>query len=171
RHLFVSRASLSLWLTASPFIVLFAVGELGGGARATGTFLFARVAGFVVSNLFWQPMSRRYGNRALMRLASLGCGAVSMASAAVAVASPWWLGWLTREHAITTLEAIAFVGGAMQSAMIVGFASLLIELAPHGRRHAFVSLMNSFLGVTMLLPALGGALVDWINPPVLFTLC
>jgi hypothetical protein len=31
--------------------------------------------------------------------------------------------------------------------------------------------MNSFLGVTMLLPALGGALVDWINAPVVFALC
>jgi Na+/melibiose symporter-like transporter len=104
RRLFVSRASLSLWLTASPFMVLFAVRELGGGARATGTFLFARVAGFVVSNLLWQPMSRRYGNRALMRLAALGCGAVSLAAAAIAAASPWWLGWLERA-AVTALEA------------------------------------------------------------------
>ena len=171
RRLFLARASLSLWLTASPFMVLFAVRDLGGGPRATGSFLFARVAGFVLSNLAWQPLSRRYGNRALMKISSFGCGAVALAAAAVAAASPWWLGWLSAGASVLALEAIACAGGAVQSGMIVGFASLLIELAPHGRRHSFVSLMNSFLGVTMLLPAVGGALVDWINAPVVFGLC
>ena len=171
RRLFLARASLSLWLTASPFMVLFAVRDLSGGPRAAGSFLFARVAGFVLSNLAWQPLSRRYGNRALLRITSLGCSAVALAAAAVAVASPWSLGWLTAGTSVLALEAIACAGGAVQSGMIVGFASLLIELAPHGRRHSFVSLMNSFLGATMLLPALGGALVDWLNAPVVFALC
>jgi hypothetical protein len=34
-----------------------------------------------------------------------------------------------------------------------------------------VSLANTLIGPTMLLPALGGALVDWINAPTLFALC
>jgi hypothetical protein len=89
----------------------------------------------------------------------------------VAVASPWWLGWLSAGASVLALEAVACAGGAVQSGMIVGFASLLIELAPHGRRPSFVSLMNSFLGTTMLLPAVGGALVDWFNAPVVFALC
>lgn len=171
RRLFLARTSLSLWLTASPFMVLFAVRDLGGGPRAVGSFLFARVAGAVLSNLAWQPLSRRYGNRALMRIAALGCSAVALAAAGVAVASPWALGWLDARTSVMALEAVACVGGAVQSGMIVGFASLLIELAPHGRRHSFVSLMNSFLGVTMLLPTVGGALVDWFNAPLVFMLC
>jgi hypothetical protein len=171
RRLFLARASLSLWLTASPFMVLFAVRDLGGGPGATGTFLFARVTGFVLSNLAWQPLSRRCGNRALMKIAAGGCSAVAVAAAAVAVASPWSLGWLSARASVLALEVVACVGGAVQSGMIVGFASLLIELAPHGRRPSFVSLMNSFLGTTMLLPAVGGALVDWFNAPVVFALC
>jgi hypothetical protein len=171
RRLFLARGTLSLWLTASPFMVLFAVRDLGAGAQTAGSFLMARVAGFVLSNLAWQPLSRRYGNRALMRITSLGCGAVALAAAAIALASPWALGWLQTPAAVLALEVVAFAGGAVQSGMIVGFASLLIEMAPPGSRHSFVSLMNSFLGTTMLLPTLGGALVDWLNAPVVFVMC
>src|SRR6185369_2986620 len=66
RRLFIARAALPLWLTASPFVVLFALHELAGGTRAAGTFLFARVVGFVISNLGWQHLSRRRGNRVVM---------------------------------------------------------------------------------------------------------
>ena len=70
RRLLAARATLSVWFTASPFIVLFAVRELGGGARAAGTFLLARLAGFILSNLLWERISRREGNRAIMRIAA-----------------------------------------------------------------------------------------------------
>ena len=61
--------------------------------------------------------------------------------------------------------------GVVHSALSVGYASLSIELAPPGRRQAFVSLLNTFVGPTMLLPMLGGALLDVSNAPVLFALC
>ena len=69
------------------------------------------------------------------------------------------------------LEALAFVGGAMQSGLWVAYGSLLIELAPTGRRQVFVAQMNTFVGVSMLLPAIGGAFADLVSLPVLFALC
>jgi hypothetical protein len=38
RRLLLSRATLSVWFTMLPFMVLFAVRDLGGGARIAGTF-------------------------------------------------------------------------------------------------------------------------------------
>lgn len=61
--------------------------------------------------------------------------------------------------------------GFVESGMIVSYGSLLIELAPAGRRQVFIGLMNTFIGPTMLLPKFGGALVDAINAPVVFALC
>jgi len=171
RRLFIARSTLSMWLTTSPFMVVFAVRDLGGGPTVTGTFLLARVAGFVVSNLAWQRLSHRHGNRALMKIAASGSSAASLAAAAIAVASPWSLGWLSAGTSVTALEGVAFAGGAIQSAMLIAFGSLVIELAPPGRRHAFVGLMNTFLGATMLLPIVGGALVDGFNAPTVFALC
>uniref|UniRef100_A0A832I2R3 MFS transporter n=1 Tax=Eiseniibacteriota bacterium TaxID=2212470 RepID=A0A832I2R3_UNCEI len=171
RRLLVARSSGAAWLTLGPFLVLFAAHDLGGGAKVAGTFLLARVAGFVLANLAWPRLSASRGSRGIMRVSTFGTGAVAVACAAVAVFSPWGLGWIGRSAAIVALESLAFVGGAMQSGMMVAYGSLLLELAPGGRRQLFVAQMNTFLGPSMLLPALGGALVDWFNAPVVFGLC
>jgi Na+/melibiose symporter-like transporter len=171
RHLLLSRASLAAWLTASPFMVLFAVRDLGGGARTAGTFLLVRITGNVLLSLAWQPLARRHGSRALMRTGSILVAAATALAAAAGAMSPWWLGWLPAGSATLALEAAVFAGGAAQSAILIGYGSLLIELAPEGRRHSFVGLTSTFLGPFMFLPMLGGALVDLVNAPVVFALC
>jgi hypothetical protein len=171
RRLLVARATLSAWFASAPFITLFAVNELGGSARTAGTFLLVRMAGFVVSNLLWHRVSRRHGEHVLMRIGAAGCTGLTLAAAAIAVVSPWRLGWLAAGPAVLALEAVFFLGGAAQSATVAGYSSLMLLLAPPGRRQAFIGLINTFLGPLMLLPVLGGALVDWLNAPTLFALC
>lgn len=171
RRLLLSRATLSVWFTMSPFMVLFAVRDLGGGARAAGTFLFFRVTGFVLANLLWQPMSRRHGTQGVMRVATGLTVVLAIAACGIALASPVSKGWIGAGTTVTGLELVALLGGAAQSGMLVGYASLVLELAPLDRRQAFVSLANTFIGPTMLLPMLGGAILDRTNPPVLFGLC
>ncbi len=171
RRLLIARGTLSVWFASAPFIVLFAVRDLHGGARAAGTFLLARMAGFVLSNLLWHRVSSRHGDRVLMRIGAAACSALPLAAAGIALASPWKLGWLPAGAAVSALEAVVCLGGAGQSAMTVGYSSLMLLLAPPGRRQAFIGLINTFLGPIMMLPMLGGALVDWLNAPVLFLLC
>lgn len=171
RRLLVARSVLNVWFAASPFMVLFAVNDLGGQLRAAGTFLIARIAGFVLGNLVWQPLARHHGNRAIMMTGTVLAGTLALLAAAIALASPWKLAWISAHAAVIALEVLAFFGGVVHSALSVGYASLSIELAPPGRRQAFVSLLNTFVGPTMLLPMLGGALLDMTNPPLLFALC
>jgi MFS family permease len=147
------------------------VRDLEGQARAAGTFLIARTAGFVLGNLAWQPIARIHGNRAIMVLGALLAGILGVSAAVIAILSPWKLAWISGTTAVVLLETLAFLGGATHSGLSVGFASLSIELAPAGERQAFVSLLNTFLGPTMLLPVLGGALLDATSAPVLFALC
>ncbi len=171
RRLLISRASLSVWITASPFIVLFAARDLGGGIRAAGTFLLARVLGYVLANLVWHPLSRKRGTRAVMCAATLLASLAALGACGVAVASPWGLRWMSASAAVFALELMVFLGGAAQSGMLVGYASLVLELAPREGRQSFVALANTLVAPTLLLPLLGGALVDWINAPVVFGLC
>jgi len=171
RQILLGRALLSVWFAASPFVVLFAVDTLGGGARATGTFLFSRVSGFVLSTLLWQRVSRRCGNSTVLRISAIAAGFAALIAAAVAYASPIAFGLIPASSAVLALEAVAFVGGAAQAGILVAFGSLLIALAPQGRRQMFVSVMLTFLGVTTLLPMLGGAFVDAFGAPLLFAVC
>jgi hypothetical protein len=50
----------------------------------------------------------------------------------------------------------------------IGYQSLLLAIAPVARRPSYVGLMNSFVGPAMLLPALGGLLVDATSPLAIF---
>ena len=170
RRLFLARASQSVWLAGSPFMVLFAVRELGGGGRAAGTFLLARTAGFVLSNLLWHELSRRRGNREIMRVATAAECLLLVSAAIVAALSPWALGLISAHAGVLAFEGIAGLGGAAYCGITVGFNALVIEMAPAGNRQSFVSLMSTFLGPTLLLPALGGAIADATNAPVLFAL-
>jgi hypothetical protein len=96
---------------------------------------------------------------------------LTLAAAAVALASPWKFGWIGATAAVILFEVVAFGGGIVQSAVNVGYGSLMLELAPGGSRQSFVSLVNTFIGPTLFLPALGGVLVDAANAPVLFATC
>jgi len=170
RRLYLSRATLSIWYAVSPFILLFAVRDLGAGPRAAGTFLFARVTGYVLSNLIWSRVARVWGYRAILRASAALIASLSIAAAAIALASPRGLGWLGAGTAVVLLEIVEGLGGAALSGMIVGYASLVLITAPPGGRQTHLAVMHSFLAPTLLLPALGGALVDATSPPVLFAL-
>jgi hypothetical protein len=171
RRLLVARATLSLWFASAPFIVLFAVRELGVSPHIAGTFLLVRMTGFVLSNVLWHRISLRHGDRVLMRIAATLCSGITLLAAAIAILSPWRLGWLSAGTAVLAYEAVFLLGGAAQSGMSVGYSSLMLLLAPPGRRQAFVGLINTFLGPFMLLPMLAGALVDRLGAPAVFALC
>jgi hypothetical protein len=171
RDLFLSRLMLTAWTAASPFIVLFAVDQLRGGAEAVGTFLFARVAGFVLSNLFWARLSARRGDATVMRCAVGLVAGTALAAAAVAWLSPWGLGWLPAGTAVLAFEVLAFAGGCAQAGILVAFGALLLAYAPEGGRQRWVSEMMTFLGITMVLPMLAGVVVDLVNAPTLFAFC
>jgi hypothetical protein len=106
-----------------------------------------------------------------MRVATGAACGLSLVAAALAVLSPWSLGVLSRSATVIGLELVAMAGGAAHSGLLVAYGSLVIELAPAGARQGFVSMINTFIGPTMLLPMLGGLVVDATNAPALFALC
>lgn len=171
RNLLLSRAGLTMWMSCFPFVVLLAVRDLGGGSRATGTFLFARMGGQVISNLGWQALARRSGTAAVMRGATLVAGLSAAAAAAIAVAAPHHAGWISAGAAVLLFEALAFAGGAAQTGTVMSYSSLMLELAPAGDRPMFVGLLNTVLAASMIVPPVVGALVDRIGAPAVFALC
>ncbi len=171
RDLLLSRGAFTMWASCFPFVVLLAVRDLGGGSRATGTFLLARMGGQVLSNLGWQSLARRSGTNAVMRAATLAAGLGALGAALVAAASPHGAGWIGAGAAVLLLELLAVVGGAAQSGTVMSYSSLMLELAPEDDRPMFVGLLNTVLAVSMVVPPLAGALVDRIGAPAVFGLC
>lgn len=171
RDLLLSRAALTLWMSCFPFVVLIAVRDLGGGAKAAGTFLLARMIGQVVSNLGWQSLAKRSGTTAVMRGATLVAGLCAIGAALVAIASPRGAGLVDANTSIALLVLLAAGGGASQSGTVMSYSSLMLELAPKDDRPMFIGLLNTVLALSLVVPPIVGAMVDRFGAPLVFALC
>ena len=160
RALFGTRVALAGAAMATPFFVLYAVRSLGLSASVVAGFLSAKIVGYVLSNILWQKVATRYGNRVLM------CAVAILALLAPASAL---LSGVLPEPLRGPAIGLAFaLFGAVVSGNNIGYQSLLLAIAPVARRPSYVGLMNSFVGPAMLLPALGGILVDATSPLAIF---
>ena len=160
RALFGTRVALAGAAMATPFFVLYAVRDLGLSAALVAGFLSAKIAGYVLSNILWQRVATRFGNRALMSAVGLIAGLAPLCALFAGIVPAPLKG---------PLIALAFaLFGAVVSGNNIGYQSLLLAIAPAARRPSYVGLMNSFVGPAMLLPALGGILVDATSPLAIF---
>lgn len=171
RRLFRARMLFGLWAMSSPFYALYAMQKLGFEPRTAGTFLIAQTLGAVLSNIVWGRWSAGRGDVAVLARASLlalaaplsaiAAGAVSASSAG----GPPALGFVT----LGLLAITFFLVGAVTSGVGVGYPNLLLGLAPERRRTAYIGFMNSFIAPILILPTLGGLLVDTAGFLVVFS--
>jgi MFS family permease len=149
---------------AAPFYILYALGELGGGQGSIGFFTAAQVVGGIASSLVMSSLSQRRGTRAVIRL----CAALALSSPLVALATFALRGALGAAG-LQWLYAAVFVGlGALANGSMAGFMSYLLEFAPPESRTIYVGLANTLNGVVLVMPFLGGWLLEASSFPVLF---
>jgi hypothetical protein len=161
-----------LWAMSSPFYALFGMERLGLAPRTAGTFLIAQTVGAVLSNLLWGRMSVSRGDVVLLRRVAI----LAVAAPAAAVASGLAAHLLRTGMLPPSLDAMPFVllgatfvlVGAVTSGIGVGYPNLLLNVAPDGRRTAYIGFMNTFIAPIVVLPTVGGLLVDAAGFPVVF---
>ena len=120
----------------------------------------ASTLGSALSNLMWGRISVRRGNRQVIRLTILGQAAIPAYALALSVGFPGALR-AAPEWAVTAafMPIFLLIGGVL-SGTYVGFASLLLDIAPEDRRPTYLGITNTTMGVASLFPALGGVLAD-----------
>ena len=57
----------------------------------------------------------------------------------------------------------------MNSGILPGFINFVLELAPPGERSTYIALANTLSGILLVVPFLGGWLLEATSYPVLFT--
>lgn len=60
--------------------------------------------------------------------------------------------------------------GAYEGSTMLGFFNFILEISPPGQRPMYVGLVNTLSGVLILLPMLGGLILEKTSYPVLFSL-
>jgi MFS family permease len=124
-------------------------------------FIIAQTVGGVVASFGLGALAEQRGPGAVIRVTV----AVTITGPLVAL-----LIHLARAASgLTAIYAWVFVVlGVTGSAMMLGWMNYVLELAPPGHRPTYMGLSNTLGGLLVLVPMLGGWLLEATSYPVLF---
>ncbi|MEN8113722.1 MAG: MFS transporter [Actinomycetota bacterium] len=150
RRLLSARALTGVLVLSAPFFVVFALDDVGVAPAAIGLYLAAQMTGAALSNLLWGWLGDRFGNRTVIIGASVaGLGAALAALAALSVGP-------------LPLYLTFFLVGATMSGLRLGYANIILEMAPDHLRATCVALLGTLIAPLALLPLAIGIAATWI---------
>jgi len=148
---------------AVPFYVIYATEELHFSAEAIGLFISAQVVGGILAGFVLGYLNERSGSKIVVQWSTM-----------LAIASPLLallmrpIGHLAGASTIYVYSLIFLAIGALNSAYMSGFMNFVLELAPSEERATYIALTNTLCGVLLVVPFLGGWLLQVTSYPVLF---
>ncbi len=152
---FVSLLCIGYGLTGA-FLWLFALEYLGLSKTITALMLnIGPLLGIALTSSFWGAMIKRYGNRPVIRLCSLGMALVP-------------LGYITAQSETWFILAIiTFFSGMMAAGVELTNVNQITGLAPHVPRSTMAAIFSITAGLSMAgASLLGGQLVHalkWVD--------
>ncbi|MEN8235754.1 MAG: MFS transporter, partial [Actinomycetota bacterium] len=133
RKLLAARALTGVLVLSAPFFVVFALEDVGIEPAAIGLFLAAQMTGAALSNLLWGWLGDHFGNRTVIIGSSVaGLGAALAALAAIAIGP-------------LPLYLTFFLVGATMSGLRLGYANIILEMAPDHLRATCVALLGTLI--------------------------
>ena len=148
---------------ALPFYVVYATDQLHLGTESVGIFLSSQVIGGILAGFAWGYLNERSGSRIVIQGSTI-VAAISPLLALLIGPVARWTG-----ASVTYLYALIFVAiGALNASMMPGFLNYILELAPAEERTTYIALTNTLCSVLLLVPFLGGWIVQVTSYPVLF---
>jgi len=148
---------------AIPFYVVHATRELGLPPSFVGLAVGTQNVAGIISSFALGALAERRGSVRVIQ-----------ASAAMAFLAP--LMALTL-HALGAVQATLISGGylivfaalsAVDGSILLGYLNYVMEIAPPGERPAYLGLSNTISGVLVVLPIVGGALLQATSYTALF---
>lgn len=166
RAFMIVRVLLSLASVADPFYAVFAKVVLGAPVEIVGLYVGASAAAALASNFLWGPLGDRASNRTLMASTVVSVALVPLSALIIPMFNA-----VAPNAVVNTAFAVVFVfsGLAAGSARILN-NNMLLSIAPAAERATYIGFLNTVLGLVILVPPLGGALVDVVGFTALFVL-
>ncbi len=148
---------------AMPFYVIYATEELHFSAETIGVFITFQVAGSILGGFLWGYLNERSGSKIVIQ-----CSIIT------AIVSPLLallirpMSHLAETSPIYVYYLIFLAIGALNNSFMPGPINFVLELAPSEERPIYVALINTLCGSLMVVPFLGGWLLQATSYPVLF---
>jgi MFS family permease len=179
RRFMLVRLGNSVAGMSVPFFTLYAVKVLDAPPQMKGTFISLLALSGIISNPIWSYVGDRFGRKPLL---SFGVGILSV-SPLLAILSrfiPSDLIWspLSTLKAITASDnpahnffCLTFIlVGIGRMGYNIANLSYLLDISPEEERPTYVGLMNTATAPMMLIPMLGGYLIDLTSFEIAFVI-
>jgi MFS family permease len=150
RRLGTAQVMVGSLQLALPFYVLFARDEMRLGDEWLGTFIVAHTIGGSIGALVWSRVAERHGARLVVCLA-----------ASLLIVVPLLAVVAERFGGGPVLVATFMLAGAARGGGMAGFWQYTLDLVSVRDRRLFMGLANTANAPTLLMPVLGGALLEW----------
>jgi MFS family permease len=165
RRLIIVRLLAGFDTLAAGFYILFATGPLGLPPETVGVFTAAQTIGGVVASLALGAINERLGTHRVIQVAT----ALALTAPLVALGVLWLP--IHGTLLVTTVYAwVFFMMGAVASSTMLGFFNYVMELAPATQRPTYIGLFNTVGGAMVVLPTIGGWLLQVTSYGALFAL-
>ncbi len=150
RMFLLTRIAIGCYIMGLPFYIIYAKDYLSIPSSLAGVFLTVQMVGYLSSNLLWGYLSNRNKNRlVLVFSASFSSVCPLLVLLSLTLGIPVWL-----------YGAVFFFLGATISGLDLGHMNYLLQIAPEERRPLYVGFMNTVVGPTIFLSAVGGLIVQ-----------
>jgi MFS family permease len=147
------------------FYILFATRELGLPLATVGLFTSAQTVGRIIASVGLGAVAERAGSHRVIQVAT-GIGV----TAPVAGLGLYLSGSQSTAVTAAVLAWVFVTIGITVSSTMLGYYNYVLELAPAGQRPTYIGLFNTIGGLLILLPALGGWILEISSYGILFAI-
>jgi MFS family permease len=163
RQMTIARLLVGLFDLARPQYIVHATQELGLPDSNIGLFIAAQTVGGVVASLLLARLSARRGSKAAIRVTALLAAGVPLLALALHT-----LGHDQTALAMGGYIALYALIGSIDASFLIGFLSYVLEIAPEGELTSYTGLSNTIAGIVVVMPTIGGFILQLTSYPVLF---
>jgi len=147
-------SSFSLMLL--PFYMVYAIDTYSLDKSYLGTFLLIQLAGMVLSNFFWGLIGKRKGSAMVVKICLLIGAILPLFALLISIFNPIYY------------SLVFFIVGVIKSGRRIGFDPYLLDIAPDEDRTIYLGIRGTMSFLTVILPLLGGILIDFIGYIITF---
>lgn len=165
RRVIAVRLLAGFDLLASGFYILFARNELGLPPSTVGLYAAAQTAGSILGSIAFGTLSEKAGSHRVVQAAT----AIGLVAPLIGLVL-FLLGVRGGAVLPVVYAAVFLAVGAVGNAYMLGYVNLVLRLSPALDRPAYVGLFNSAGGLLVVLPAVGGLILQKTSYGVLFAI-
>jgi MFS family permease len=157
------RLLAGLGSLASGFYVLHATSVLQLPPGAIGLFAGAATVGTTLAGIALGPVADRYGSHRVVQIAT-------WSQVLVPVLALLFHFGVFGAAGKTLYPVLYVLLGLFEGSLVMGFLNYVLEIAPPGQRPNYMGLINTLSGLLIVVPLLGGWILEHSSYPVLFAL-